>query len=165
MFVLALSAACTPTLDWREVRPDGAALTALFPCKPDSLTRQVPLADQKVELSLHRCSAGGATYGVAIADMGDPARVGPALAALAAAAVDNLDAPAPAVAALDVPGMTPNAEARRLSFAGQGPEGRALQGRVALFARGTQVYQATVIGERLDAEAVETFFNALRLPT
>jgi hypothetical protein len=165
LLTIGLMSACTPTLDWRDVRPDGAELSSLFPCKPEGHTRQLPLAGHPVALSLYRCSAGGATYAVAFADMVDPARVGPALAALGGAAVGNINADAPTVSPLQVPGMTPNEQARRLGFAGRGPEGRSLQGRVALFARGTRVYQATVIGEQLDANAVETFFGALRLPT
>ena len=34
--------------------------------------------------------------------------------------------------------------------------------QVAVFARGTQVFQATVLGERMDAEAADTFFGSLR---
>jgi hypothetical protein len=32
-----------------------------------------------------------------------------------------------------------------------------------VFSHGTVVYQATVIGERLSAEAADTFFGSLRL--
>ena len=36
----APAAACTPTLDWREVRPEASGLVALFPCKPDRHARR-----------------------------------------------------------------------------------------------------------------------------
>jgi hypothetical protein len=35
---------------------------------------------------------------------------------------------------------------------------------VAWFAQGTQVYQALVVGRRVDTEAADTFFAGLRLP-
>jgi len=35
MTAMALLAACSPTLNWREVRPEGTRLALLLPCKPD----------------------------------------------------------------------------------------------------------------------------------
>ena len=75
--------ACAPALDWREVRPAGSGITLLFPCKPDSHARQVQLGPHSVRLELHACTAAGTTWALAFADMGDPARVGPALAGVA----------------------------------------------------------------------------------
>jgi hypothetical protein len=64
---------------------------------------------------------------------------------------------------LVVPGMTPNARAALWHVAGRLPDGRAVTERAALFAYGTRVFQATMLGERLDAQAQETFFGALRV--
>ena len=86
----AAAAACTPALDWREVRPEGAGLVALFPCKPDRQVRRLPLAGTVVEMSLWACSAAGATYAVAFADVGEPERVARALDELAASAARNI---------------------------------------------------------------------------
>ena len=79
---LTVLAACTPTLDWREVRPGAAEAVALFPCKPASHARELALAGQQVKLTLHACQAGDATWGLAWADVGDPGRVADALQAL-----------------------------------------------------------------------------------
>ena len=83
-------AACTPALDWRESRPTGSGMVVLFPCKPDSHARQVQLGPDAVRLELHACTAAGATWALAFADMGDPARVGPALVELRTSAAKNL---------------------------------------------------------------------------
>ena len=72
-----LLAACAPALDWRDVRLEGSGVLLLFPCKPDSQTRTLSLAGASVRLSLHACSAAGSTWALAVADLGDPARVGP----------------------------------------------------------------------------------------
>ena len=32
---LLVLAACNPVFNWREVRPEGTALSLLLPCKPD----------------------------------------------------------------------------------------------------------------------------------
>jgi hypothetical protein len=151
-------------LDWREVRPEGSAAQALFPCKPSSQTRRIELAGAAMEMTIHACDVSGTTYAFASADLADPARVALALRELGGAAARNLAAAAPAAsAAMQVPGMTPNPLAQRLRLDGQRPDGTAVHEELALFARGTRVYQATMIGVRLDAEAVDTFFGALRV--
>ena len=156
--------ACTPTLDWRELRPDGSGAHLMFPCRPASHARQVTLAGARVEMSMYACSAGQATYALAFADMADPARVTPALEELAQAARTHLQPTAQASSApVRVQGMTPNDQAARWQIAGRLPDGRTLQEQAAFFAYGTRVYQATVIGERLDTGALETFFGALRV--
>lgn len=162
----AVAAACAPALDWREVRPEGAGLVALFPCKPDRQVRRLPLAGTVVDMSLWACSAAGATFAVAFADVGEPGRVARALDELAASAARNIGAVGlPRSVALRVAGMTPNSLARRQIFSGHLADGRPVQETVAVFARGARVYQAMIVGVRLDDEAVEAYFGALRLPT
>ncbi len=159
-------ASCTPALNWREVRPDGAGLAALFPCKPDLHTRRLPLAGTLVEMSLLACTTAGATYAVGFADVAEPERVPRALDELAGAAARNIGSTAvPATLSLRVTGMTPHAQARRQALAGHGVDGRQVHEQVAVFARGARVYQATMVGVRLDDDAVAMFFGALRLPT
>ena len=156
--------ACTPTLDWRDVWPEGSGLQALFPCKPDGHARHLPLAGAAVELTLFACTAGGSTYAVAFADVGQPQLVEPALAELMSAAARNIDAKgAPAVVALHVAGLTANLRAGRQAIVGRLADGMAVEEQVAVFARGTRVYQATMVGARLEAQAIEMFFGALRL--
>lgn len=156
--------ACTPTLDWREVRPTGSNAQLMFPCKPAGHARQVAMAGTQVEMAVFACTAGESTYALAFADTADPARVTPALAELASAASANLQSGGPTDSSpARVPGMTPNDRAARWQLAGRLPDGRAVREHVAVFAHGTRVYQATVIGARPDAEAVETFFGALRV--
>ena len=161
--LVLLLAACAPSLDWREVRPDGTAALVLLPCKPTVSAREVQLAGGPVRLLLNACSAGGQTWALAAADMADPARVTPALDMLRASALANLGAAAPAALALQVPGATPNPESSRVAASGRMPDGAAVQAQVAVFAHGTWVFQATVLGASLPAEGVETFFGSLRL--
>ena len=158
--------ACAPALDWREVRPEASGLVALFPCKPSGNVRRLNLVGESVEMTLYTCSAAGATYAIAFADVGQPHLVGLALDDLALAAARNIGAGVVhTTAPLRMQGMTPNARARRSTFAGQLGDGRPVREQVAVFSRGLRVFQATVVGERLDADAVEMFFGALRLPT
>ncbi|MCU0922632.1 MAG: hypothetical protein MUF16_20305 [Burkholderiaceae bacterium] len=155
--------ACAPALDWREVRPADGGIVLLMPCKPDSHARQVSIGPDSVRLELHACTAAGTTWALAFADMGDPARVGPALLELQAAAARNLAASEPQLLPLKAEGATPNPASRRVQLQGQMPDGRAVTEQVAVFAKGTRVYQVVALGPALDAEAVDTFFGNLRL--
>lgn len=163
MLAGASMAACAPALDWREVRPAGAGIALLFPCKPDRHARQVKLGPDAVRLELHACSAAGVTWALAFADLGDPARVGPALMELRSAAASNLAASAPQVLGLKVEGATPNPASQRMQLQGLMPDGRAVIEQMAVFAKGTRVYQATALGEKLDTDAAESFFGSLRM--
>ncbi|MDH4059495.1 MAG: hypothetical protein OEU94_01650 [Aquincola sp.] len=161
----AVSIACTPALDWREVRPEGSHLQLMFPCKPASHTRRVSLADTTVEMSMFACTADEATYALVFADVQDPLRVTPALDELSRSLAANVQAAGRAASSpLVVAGMTPNDSAASWVVAGQLPDGRAVQERAALFAYGTRIYQATVVGSRsIGAEASAAFFSGLRV--
>ena len=156
-----LFAACTPALNWRDVRPEDSGLLMQFPCRPDQQTRTLPLAGAPVQLSLLACAASKLTWGLAHTDVGDAARVETALAALAAAAAANLGA-TPAVAQSQaIAGAS--SPGRRLKLQGRLPDGAAVQMQLILFTRGTHVFQATVLGEQVPDEAAQTYFESLRL--
>jgi hypothetical protein len=161
--MLVLLVGCAPALNWREWRAPGSTLVALWPCKPQQAERNVALAGRPVRLALVQCDADGATWALARADVGDPAQVGPALVALREAALANIGAGrAGDDVAVQVPGATPNREARAFNATGRRPGGASVQLQVALFAHGTTVWQATVLAPQLDSEAAAIFFGALR---
>lgn len=156
--------ACAPTLDWREVRPEDGRWVALFPCKPKTHARSVELAGAQVRIHLYACTAAGHTYALSWADLGDPSRVTPALRMLRQATVANLDAPEPVPQPLQVPGMTPNPEALRVRVSGHLPDGQAVTHVAGYFAHATRIHQVNVVGPEPPEEAVQTFFEGLRLP-
>lgn len=163
---LALAAllGCSPALEWREVRPPDSSAQAQFPCKPASHARKVTLAGATVEMSLYGCAALQVSYALAFADMSDPALVTSALDELSRAAAAHLQtAQVAASAPLAVPGMTPNVQASLWTLHGRLPDGRPVQERLALFAYGTRVYQATAVGERLDPLAWDSFLAGLKV--
>lgn len=164
LMLACVTMGCTPTLDWRDVRPEGSGFTALFPCRPAGHARRLQLAGNEVEMTLYACTAGGATYAVGFADVGQGQAVDPALAALWAAAAGNIGSKGShALAPLRVEGMTAHPQAGRQAFVGALADGQRVEEQVAVFTRGMRVFQATMVGAKLDAEAVEMFFGALRL--
>ncbi len=158
-----LHTGCAPALNWRDVRPPGSGLHAQLPCKPASQVRSVGLAGAKVSMTVLACDAGGATWSLAWADVAEPAQVGPALAALREAALNNVGAGAATPLPLAVKGSTQHAQASRVAFAGQLPSGTAVQAQTAVFAKALRVFQASALGAALDAAAAQVYFDALSL--
>lgn len=155
---------CSPSMNWRELRPNEGELVAMFPCKPDRMERSVTLAGIKTTMQLSSCSVEGVTYAITQASVDTPARVDTALAELREAAVANIGGvPGPA-APFVVPGMTPHARAERLPATGRHTDGSAVQEQVGFFSRGMRVYQATIVGPRIVPADAETFFGGLRFP-
>lgn len=168
LLVLAvpLIAACSPALNWREIRPKGLDILLSFPCKPQQITQDVRLAGNTVKMSMTGCTADDMTFALAHADVKDASRVGAALAVLHQAAVRNVGgtvtrsrASAVDHAASGLP------DALDLEISGKSPTGKPLRERVVLFAQGSQVYQATAFGHAKDykPEAAQTFSGSVRL--
>jgi hypothetical protein len=157
-----LLAACSPTFNWRALPAEGVPLQALMPCKPDKAEREVPLAGVPTPLQMRSCDAGGLTFAVAWADVGEPARVAPALAGwrratlLALRAADDTAPPAPA----RVVGAS---EALGLQAEGRDPRGEPVRVRAVHAARGTLLVQAAIYGRAIDERVAETFFDGLQL--
>ena len=161
---LAAAAGCSPALNWREVHPAQSDATALFPCRPASDSRRVQLAGRPAEMFIVVCSASGSTFALSYADVGDPGDVDRALGALRTAAVNNVAGSAHSADGPAIPGATPSPGAARLRIAGRLPDGKPATMDAVFVARGTRVFQASVISSRApDAEAVDTFFGGLRL--
>ncbi len=127
------------------------------------LTRQVDLAQRRLEMAMYACAAGGSTYAVGALALEDVRDVGPTLAALRAAAARNVGGSVTEAKTLLIPGSTPQAQAARVVLTGKRPDGTEVVEHVAVFARGNRVFQAMVVGDRPDEEAVATFFDGLKV--
>lgn len=158
--LLALTA-CSPELNWRDVRAEPAALTALLPCKPDRGARVVPLAGRDTTLNMLGCDAGGATFAVAFADTTDSAQASAALTQWRAATLANMRAGAPVEQPFTVAG---GVTAVRVVAAGSRADGKPVLSQALYFSQGPRVYQAVIYADKLTAEMAETFFSGLRLP-
>ncbi len=163
LVLVGLLWACAPALDWRQVSLGDSQINASFPCRPSNAQRDLDLGGRRITMSLHACTASDMTFALAMADVGDVRSVAPALGALRAAAVRNLAARIDSDGPANVPGMTPNSEARRLQLSGQLPDGKPVIEHVVVFARGSRVYQLTLVGAQPAVDAVQVFFDGVRL--
>lgn len=162
--LLLLLAACNPVFNWREVRPDNTALTALLPCKPDKAQRSVPLGGRPTELAMLGCDAGDATFAVAVATLDDAAQAAPVLAGWQTATLANLKAAGGGqTGPLKLPGADALPPAVLVRASGQRTDGRAVQSQAAYFSQGRQVFQAVIYADKIDPEVAETFFSSLKL--
>jgi hypothetical protein len=139
----------------------GSELVGAFPCHPSRQERRVELVGRPVLLSLLSCDQGGVTYGLATADVEDPARVDAVLTAMAEAARHGIGAREPAPVPLSFAGVTPYRGNATLRLSGQRTDGRPVEEAIDLFARGTRVFQATAIGTTLPDPAVQPFHAGL----
>lgn len=157
-----LVAGCSPTLDWRVIRPEGTELQAQFPCKPSVQARKLQIAGAPRTLTLHACEAGDAIFALGWADGVAPTEMATSLQQWRRAAAANVGAAPGTLLAVTLPGATPNPESGRMVVRGQRPDGSTITQNVLVFTRGTQIFQATVLSARVDAAVVDQFFGALR---
>lgn len=162
--LLGVAAACAPAFNWREGPIGTTALTALFPCKPEAVTRSVPLGAQEREVTMRSCDAAGVTFAVAHASLADPSQSASVLAAWRASTLAGLRADPATVSSAPPPGL-PVLPQRQVLQAGRaaGGAGPASQLIGVWFARGGDVFAAFVMASTIPAEAAETFFAGLRL--
>jgi hypothetical protein len=148
-------------MDWRELTLPDTGLKVSFPCRPSSHARTVALAGEDRLLTLHTCQALGITFAVAWVEVSDPGRTNDVLRALSAAAAANLRAAQAQAEPFNFPGMTPYAASGQFALRGQLADGQAGQARVAVFALGTQAFQATALGAALPTAPVDPFFASI----
>lgn len=161
LLAAGLAVGCSPTFNWREVRVEPTPLTATMPCKPDKATREVPMAGRTVELTALSCEAGGATFALMFADIGESARQGEVLAQWNIATLANLRSAGGQAIAFRPPGALALPQSVQVVAVGQ-RHGRNIESHAAYFAQGSRVYQAVIYAGQLPPEAVDGFFSGLR---
>jgi hypothetical protein len=161
--LLALTA-CSPAFNWREVRPENTRLSLLLPCKPDKAQKIVPFGGQPTVLAMLGCEAAGATFAVAVADLGDAAKAAPVLAQWQSLTLANMKAEPSTnqVLPLRLPGAAAEPPPLRVLARGQRTDGIAVTGQAAYFAQGSQVFQVVMYAAQITPDVAETFYSSLK---
>ena len=151
--VAIAASACSPRLDWREVRSDAGRFVAALPGKPRLEERELSGRPGMV-MHLWSARAGDVVYGVGYADAGsaDPTLVERTRDALAANIGGRIVADREIIAG----------PARGREFRAEGDKATLLA-RVLVEDR--RLYQAAMIGRKdaIEAAGVETFFASFRV--
>lgn len=157
--------ACSPAFNWREVRLETTRLGLLLPCKPDKAQKVVPLGGRATTLSMLGCDTAGATFAVAVADVGDADEAAPVLALWQDLTLANMKAAADSrqLLVLKIPGASAAVPVVRVLAQGRRADGTPVSGQAAYFAQGSQVFQAVIYADKLSPEVAETFFSSLKL--
>lgn len=169
--LLALAfTACSPALDWREVRFGSPAVVALFPCKPVAQERPLSLAERQWDATLKACDAQGMTF--AVLSLAPPKAPDPKQAQTppGPAQVQALQGSAAlrwgpvvegfgAVGELKLPAFL---SARWSLHRRQLEDGRTIESQALFVAHGPQLLQISVSGSRLEPSALESFFGGLQ---
>ncbi len=168
LMVLSL-AACSPALNWREVRAATAPLVLMLPCKPDQGSRSVPFAGRDTMLQMLGCDAAGMTFAVAHAEIAPAADAQAVLAQWKQITLTHVRAEGAQESAARVSGATSAAAALpalRVRARGRAPDGAALHTEALYFVQGRRVVQA-VLYAKADShearEAADTFFAGLKV--
>lgn len=160
----ALLLACSPALNWREVRPDGAPLMALFPCRPDQGVQSVPLGVQVVKMAMMGCEAGGAMFTLAHVQL-DSAVDAEALRAQwqagTLASMQGVSAGGEAPFALKKASAT--LSPTQIRATGKRADGSPVALRAAWFVVGGALYQAAVYADRDVEDVAQTYFDGIQV--
>ena len=158
--------ACTPSLNWREVRLEQSTLKILLPCKADHGSREVPVGSQTLMVRMSGCEAQGHLLAVARMPMpaqAKPADIESAMAQWQSATLANMNGVLNSSEPWEVKASVPIA-AKRISASGKTADGRVIQSQWVMFASENQIIQAVVYAPKLQAEVSDTFFAGLTLP-
>jgi hypothetical protein len=155
--------ACSPSLNWRTVALPDTDLQAVLPCRPGRYERAVEVAGRSLKMFMLSCEAGGVTYALSTADVGDSGPVDATLAALLSAARDAIHGSGTATA-WQPQGATPFPNSVSARLQGMRPDGSPVAEAIQVFGRGTRIYEAIAIGQDLAAASTQPFQDALRFP-
>ena len=152
---------CNPTYNWREVRPEGTSLKALFPCKPESASRTVNMGGRDVVLNMLSCDANQHTFALAAMRLPEGAQTADVALSLKKATLASMKSPAntekpwtPDVR-LGVPFQAWQAQGLR-------HDGSVVQAHVLFFSRGAELFQVAVYGPA-QADVLTTWADGLKL--
>ncbi|WP_114968151.1 hypothetical protein [Rhodoferax ferrireducens] len=154
---------CSPTFNWREVRPAHAPLVALFPCKPDQGERVVKLGAKDLAMTMLACDSGGIKFALAHADLKDSAMTDAVLAQWKAATLANLQAQSVAEQPFVLKGANALSPPVLLVASGTRPDGSAVVLQAVWFAAGSVVFQAAMYGDTANPAVADAYFAGLRL--
>lgn len=147
---LSLAAACSPSLDWRQVSVD-AASTVLMPCKPDRVERRTNIAGMSADGVMWSCEAGGFNWSTTTLRFRGDAEAAAAQGPVGQALAANLGSSPPSDA---------GAASGRWRVEGRRPDGRPVRAWIRVSRDGAVLFQQVILspdGGAPSGDAQDTF--------
>lgn len=133
-------AACSPKYNWREVHGKEAPFVALFPDKPETMSRNVNLGIEQVNMTMMAAEVDGVSFAIGSATLRDATHANAAVDAMKKALLHNIGSQL-----ADTPAAGDDIEAHGLRERGGERESLLLLGHFA--AQDKHVYQVIVVGK------------------
>lgn len=147
-------AGCSPTFNWRWVRPADFSLQATLPCKPQTAERPVNLGGLPAQLHMLSCDAGGLTFAVSALRLPPGASSVAVLQSWKQASLLSLKL-TPEQAQAWSPQARLGGEVSGWQANGTRHDGSAVKAHVLMLARGPEVFQVAVYGPATPAVLAE----------
>lgn len=175
--LLALMAACSPRLNWREQRPPAAGYVVALPDRPQTAVRQIafehPGGPVRAEMTMLSTGVGASLFAVGSVQLPafavqTPAALEATLAWFGDGLLRNVQATRPQPAEIGSPaglGARQLRAARAFSAAGTAGGGRPARLAVRLYVVDDRLFQLVALGAEgeIPPQALETFFDSFRL--
>ncbi|GGI55305.1 hypothetical protein GCM10011430_24790 [Oxalicibacterium solurbis] len=169
--VLALTAACSPKFDWREIRSDNAAYIIAMPAKPAVFTRPIDLNGIATAMTMTATEVDGITFAIGSAELPEATQAQTSLVAMKTAMVNNIRGTVRHEKTATMP-QSQNAGTGMLAYTeilASGAADAATNGQprvlfARFFAKDRHVYQLVVTGreDAVQRDAVDTYFSSFR---
>ncbi|NMM26692.1 MAG: hypothetical protein HHJ12_05230 [Glaciimonas sp.] len=156
-------AACSPSLNWRQVEGTDAPFVVLLPAKPSTLSRPIDLDGRQVTMSMTATEVDGVTFAVGVVVLPDAALAPKALQAMKLALVRNING---SVESEQATNTSSSFDIVAIGSVGRSQESVRLLAHFAV--RDQRVYQAVMIGpsraiSAMGADTADTFFTSFKL--
>lgn len=169
--MLALTAACSPKFDWREIRSDDAAYIIAMPAKPAVFTRSIDLHGITTSMTMTATEVDGITFAIGSAELSEATQAQTSLAAMKTAMVNNIRGAIRHEKTATMP-QSQTAGAGMLAYTeilASGAADAATNGQprvlfARFFAKERHVYQLVVTGreDTVQRDVVDTYFSSFR---
>jgi hypothetical protein len=169
--LLLVLAACTQSLNWREVNV--ASMQVYLPCKPDAGTRPVTLAGYTLELSMRGCQVQDALFAASYLAVPDAQGVPAVLDAWRARTLENMHAqspeksnhaalPAPDLGTSEATSTSTPTPVLNLQTQGSDPQGAPVQAQLVWFVHQQGIYHLAVYAPRVTPEMRDMVVKQVR---
>jgi hypothetical protein len=176
LLLLVVTAACTPTYDWREIHPAEEPFTVMLPARPAAMERNINLDGLAVSMRMHGAMAQGHSFTAAWLRLDESdtpedqrqEKRNKALTAMQTGMVRNIQGKVAqrdevivqlVNAAGTAVGRVPATRVRVKGVA----RGEPAEMHAIFVGLGDTLYQFVVLGKDAPAEQVDTFLESIRL--